>query len=65
MNPMPKHPTYAHRPTPTLQLLSKLSKFQGERKDIVNKAPQEILFTTDTSDSPINVLSSLLFFESF
>lgn len=61
MNPMPKHPTYAHRPTPTLQLLSKLSKFQGERKDIVNRAPQEILSTANTSNSPRNVLYLFFF----
>ncbi len=32
INPLPKHPSYNHRPTPALQLLSKLSKFDGYKK---------------------------------
>ena len=41
-----KHPTFQNRPVPSFQLLSKLSKFQGERKDILAKNPQDILAST-------------------
>lgn len=42
-NPLPKHPSYGNRPTPTLQLLSKLAKFNGERKDIIGRTPKDII----------------------
>lgn len=49
-----KHPTYNNKPVPTFQLLSKLAKFQGERKDIVGKTPQEILNSTNAAMSSMN-----------
>jgi hypothetical protein len=50
-----KHPTFQNRPVPTFQLLSKLSQFQGERKDIIGKTPQQILGGTATSAQEPNL----------
>jgi hypothetical protein len=52
MQKVDKHPTFAQKPIPSFQLLSKLSKFQGERKDIVTKNPQDILSSTRKSEFP-------------
>jgi hypothetical protein len=49
MQKVDKHPTFAQKPIPSFQLLSKLSKFQGERKDIITKNPQDILSSTRNS----------------
>lgn len=32
-----RHPTFLNRPTPALQLLAKLSKFQGQKTDDINQ----------------------------
>lgn len=33
MDSRPKHESYNHRPMPTMQLLAKLSKFNGTKKN--------------------------------
>ncbi len=35
IDPMPKHVSYGNRQVPTMQLLAKLSKFDGKRKESI------------------------------
>ncbi len=37
--PTKQHPSYNHRPIPTFQLMAKVAKFNGQRKDALFVPP--------------------------
>lgn len=55
LKPLPKHASYGNKPTPTLQLLAKLSKFQGERTDDINKRAYDMKTGTNMDMDPSTV----------